>query len=274
MVKIVIATMVKDEDDIIRHWIQYYGKIFGYNNLHIIDNYSSDNTYTICQEYLQKGIHLQRKHDYKKKGTFMTQLKDNIKCDIFIPIDIDEFIVFYDKTDNVINCDNIVTELNTLINKYPNNILFKTEYINPMRTNDSNSILDKFTHGTIGSMNNMAKTFIRNKKNNIKIDHGNHLHQTNVKYIMTNLYLVHYHRRSDVQHKKKVKNNVLGLGYKDNLNVLKRLSKRNVAGIHHIKSYIKMLENPNASNEPSIKPLQSNSIDLSPIKHFLKTSQD
>ncbi len=30
--KVIIATMVKDEDDIIEEWIQYHGKIFGYEN--------------------------------------------------------------------------------------------------------------------------------------------------------------------------------------------------------------------------------------------------
>ena len=44
--------MVKDEDDIIREWIEYCGNLFSYENLYIIDNYSTNNTYEICKEYL------------------------------------------------------------------------------------------------------------------------------------------------------------------------------------------------------------------------------
>ena len=32
MKKIIISTMVKDEDDIIEIWINYHGNIFGFDN--------------------------------------------------------------------------------------------------------------------------------------------------------------------------------------------------------------------------------------------------
>ena len=34
--KIIIATMVKNEDDIIREWIEYHGSIFGFENSNIL----------------------------------------------------------------------------------------------------------------------------------------------------------------------------------------------------------------------------------------------
>lgn len=83
MVSIIVATMVKDEEDIIRQWIEYYGKIFGYKNLYIIDNYSTDNTYNILQEYIPKGIRLNRIKNFKNKGKIMTLIKDNVDCDFF-----------------------------------------------------------------------------------------------------------------------------------------------------------------------------------------------
>ena len=58
--KVQIITMVKDEDDIIENFINYYGKLFGYNNLFIIDNISNDNTYDICLKYKQTLIQLQK----------------------------------------------------------------------------------------------------------------------------------------------------------------------------------------------------------------------
>ena len=100
MVKVCIATMVKDEDDIVRQWIEYHGKIFSYNNLHIIDNNSTDNTYEICKEYLSKGLNLSRKDDYSRKGEYMTNIKNSVDHDFFIPMDIDEFLVYYEKKNN------------------------------------------------------------------------------------------------------------------------------------------------------------------------------
>jgi len=77
------ATMVKDEGDIVRQWIEYYGKIFSYKNLYIIDNYSSDNTYEICKEYVNKGIHLSRGKMYRHKHKYMTYIKNCINHDFF-----------------------------------------------------------------------------------------------------------------------------------------------------------------------------------------------
>ena len=40
-----LFTMVKDEVDIIEYWIMYHGKLFGYENLFIVDNMSTDGTF-------------------------------------------------------------------------------------------------------------------------------------------------------------------------------------------------------------------------------------
>ena len=97
MVRVVIATMVKDEDDVIEEWIRYYSSLFGYKNLFIIDNNSSDKTYEICEKYLKYGLHLERHDNYKMKGALMTMIKNNNPSDFFIPVDIDEFIVYKNK---------------------------------------------------------------------------------------------------------------------------------------------------------------------------------
>ena len=101
-----IFTMVKDEADIVEDWIIYHASIFGYDNIYVIDNYSSDGTYEILQKYVP-GINLYRERDYKKKGEFMTnhgfslEINDN---EYYIPFSgntqttIQYFInTFYDK---------------------------------------------------------------------------------------------------------------------------------------------------------------------------------
>ena len=59
--------MVKDEVDIIEYWIMYHGKLFGYENLFIVDNMSTDGTFEKINSYKNRGIHIFREQDYKKK---------------------------------------------------------------------------------------------------------------------------------------------------------------------------------------------------------------
>ncbi len=240
--KIIVATMVKDEDDIIKEWLDYYGKIFGFNNIIIVDNYSTDNTYKICLEYIPKGIRLIRRKSYLNKGKIMTNIKNSFKCNFFIPVDIDEFIVNYNKKTNKINF-NVINQLTNIDKKYTNNLVFKMNYINPIKTNDNKiNILKNFKYGHINNnYGKFAKSFIKNDiSNNIIIDHGNHL--SNYDYIVSQLYLVHYHKRSCHQFKKKVINNIKGLNYKLDICFLKKKIEVNSSciGNHHIKNYLNL----------------------------------
>ena len=247
--KIIIATMVKNEDDIIDDWILYHGNIFGYHNLFIIDNYSTDNTYKKCLKYINKGINLCQKKNYIFKGDYMTNIMKNNNCDIFIPLDIDEFIVYYDN--NEVKTDNIINYLNNIIKLNPNNLVFKCNYISPILTNNNNNDLDRFKYGDLLDYGNLAKSFINkhNITNNFLFDHGNHMMVKN--YIVTKLCLIHYHQRTHKQCIKKIYNNVLGLGH--NPNNLQELEKlKNVAGIHRIKQQIQFLKNPNHNFGPKI----------------------
>src|SRR5210317_1898708 len=110
-----LFTMVKDEDDIVEDWILYHGTLFGYENLYIVDNMSNDNTYVIMQKYEEKGVNIYSHPNYLEKGNIMKQLIDNNPCTIAFPLDIDEFIVYYDKESNRISTENIVSYLHNLI---------------------------------------------------------------------------------------------------------------------------------------------------------------
>ena len=259
MSKIIVATMVKNEDDIVREWIVYHGSIFGYENVYIIDNYSTDNTFKICNEYVCQGLHLTREKDYKIKGSLMTDLKNNNNCNIFIPLDIDEFMVYYNKNTRQIE-DNMIAYLHSLQFAYPTCTLFKMDYIQPLHTAKNDSIvgIDKFTHGSILPYNNMAKTFAVKSDinihvfNNIEFDHGNHM--GHFKYILSDVYLIHYHRRNHLQMIKKNIANLSGFGYPINLKDLTHICKTtpNISGIHHIIQAIKLLENPAYNLDPPL----------------------
>ena len=158
--KIIIATMVKNEEDIIDCWIKYYGKIFGYENLFIIDNISNDNTYNICKSYLNKGINLSQEEDYRKKGELMTQIMYNNKCDIFIQVDIDEFLIYYDHQEKKVDPHAIISYLEQI--STDNCKFVKCRELKPVKTQEING-LEKFTRVRPGGLNLGNKTFVIKK---------------------------------------------------------------------------------------------------------------
>jgi hypothetical protein len=242
-----IFTIVKDEDDIISEWIIYHGYLFGYENLHIIDNMSTDGTYEKIVSFKNKGINIYRKHDYSKKGKYMTELmKQHCSNNEFaFPIDIDEFIVYYDKSsDNSISTNK--EKISNYLKSLPvDNKIFKMNFIFTNNHIDNNFGFDKAfkkcLYGSYRDFKEIAKTFVNSSLfTNETIDHGNH-YSTN-DYILTNLCLVHYHFRNLEQFKKKVYNNVLGFNYPTDLDGLKKLNPR-CSGCHHVNNLISMLEN-------------------------------
>ena len=269
MKTIKLFTMVKDEVDIVEDWLLYHGTIFGFCNLHIIDNYSSDGTYEILLKYKKKGIFLIREKEYKHKGLFMRHLiKDRIKqdYDLAYPLDIDEFIIYYDKDTNKIRIDNIKIYLSNLPKEYTN---YKTNYIlSQIDTKDGigyNRACVEAKYGDYINYGNLAKTFFNNRIWNGKIDHGNHY--CNNKYFLTNLCLIHFHSRNLNQMKKKSYNNVKGLGYNpDSLDDLN--THLNDPGKHHVKNQIDILQNKFHINTNYVP--NENSIDLSVFNNYIK----
>ena len=125
-----IFTMVKDEVDIIEYWIKYHGELFGYKNLYIVDNMSTDGTYEKIEFYKKIRVKLFREEDYKKKGEIMTKLINSThNYDIAFPIDIDEFIVYYNEDENKINPERSVIFKEFNKNRF---YLLKTLYLKPI----------------------------------------------------------------------------------------------------------------------------------------------
>lgn len=241
-----VFTMVKGENDIVEDWVLYHGSIFGFNNLFIIDNYSRDGTYeTLLRLKKQYNINITRLPDYKKKGEYMTMLLRNFGNKEFVfPIDIDEFIVYFDKTTNKISCDK------NLIIKYIHSLpffpVFKTNYIlsKNFKKNGYNRSTTECKYGKYIDYGNNAKTFFHSALFKGNIDHGNHYSKSS--YVLTDLCLIHFHERNLDQIKKKVYNNVNGLGHNPfDINLLKYLQNKgsSVVGFHHINKQISIIEN-------------------------------
>ena len=263
-----LFTIVKDEVDIVRDWIIYHGSMFGFNNIYVIDNYSSDGTYEALQEF-KDLIYITREHDYKRKGEFMTNLM-NTHCHendkLAFPIDIDEFIVYHERGSREISVDK------NLINNYINNLpmcrVYKANFLNPILTKPEgfNRATVEVDYSNYCDLGNFAKSFVDTRYFNEIIDHGNHINCND--YHLTNLVLVHYHNRNIEQMRKKILNNVLGFGYNPEINSLRDILQKNKdsPGCHHIRNQINILENryvlPYDSN-----PDPNNTINITPLKN-------
>jgi hypothetical protein len=263
-----IFTMVKGELDVVTDWVLYHGTIFGFKNLYIIDNLSRDGTW---EELLRLktiyNIHICRLPDYKKKGEYMTSLIKTYcsQGDLAFPIDIDEFIVCYDKKNNTISCNK--DNFKEIISSLPLAAVYKMNYIQckVINKNGYKRASVEATNGTYDNFGTMAKSFFNTALFNGKIDHGNH-YQTN-NYILSNLCLVHYHTRNLDQIKKKVFNNISGLGYNPfDLQSLKRKTNHNIMGFHHVIKQIEILEKRYKIGGESVS---NSDIKLSPISNFL-----
>ena len=277
-----LFTMVKDEIDIAEDWIQYHGTIFGFHNLYIVDNMSTDGTYELIQKYVEKGVNMSRHHDYTKKGDIMKELITHNKSIIAFPLDIDEFIVYYDKNSNKISTNNIIPYLDELIQSNNNsnmlinmqtNGLYKCDYINSKITNNNKEGYKRAAlEATNGKYDDkrvkiMTKSFFDTRFWNGNIDHGNHCNFQN-NYTMSNICLIHYHRRNLEQHKKKVINNLKGFGYNyNNLEYLKSLDK-SCAGAHHVRYMIRIHEGKYNINLNEKK--FNSDIDLTPVSNYIK----
>jgi len=240
-----IYTMVKDEVDIVRDWVIYHSCLFGWSNIYVIDNNSTDGTYEALMEF-KDLINIIREPDYKKKGEYMTNLiRTHSKGNdtLAFPIDIDEFIVYHDKNSKEVVFDK------ELINNYMNNLpasrVYKANYIIVYPNNKDGNLRApaEVDYGEYSDYGASAKSFINTKYFNDVIDHGNHIHCND--YLLTNIVLVHYHVRNYEQLRKKSLNNIIGLGYPGDLASLKNIiqNNSNVMGFHHIHTQINIQEN-------------------------------
>jgi len=246
--------MVKNEIDIVEDWIIYHGNMFGYNNIYIVDNRSDDGTYEMCEQYKNShGIYLTSRDDYRAKGAHMHHiLRDVGRKDYQFawPVDIDEFITYYDYNTQTLHPDRTVEYLNQLNVKNDTGI-YKTDYIGSYITTPGgyDRAARQATRGYHNSYNQFAKTFY--KYNKFKTtDHGNHhvhgVHESEVAYDTTSICLVHYHERSYDQIVCKTKNNCAGFGYPvDDIDTLEQLLSKNpnLPGNHHMKRLIDILSN-------------------------------
>jgi hypothetical protein len=248
-----IFSIVKNEVDIVAQWVKYHASLVGLKNLVVLDNGSTDGT----REALAKlKVTTYGVPDYRRKGEYMTALAKAAPKELVIPLDIDEFLVQYDRASNTISC-NVVSALVQL----PTQPVYKMNYILAKYLEEYSCAPLQATNGLYQDYGSMAKSFFHMGRFNGQIDHGNHF--PTPYFQATPLCLVHYHYRNKAQYFEKIKCNVEGLGYPaGDLDELKRLAAEKCPGHHHVSSRIAILEGrfelPHAEKDP-------NDVDLGPL---------
>jgi glycosyltransferase involved in cell wall biosynthesis len=93
MNKIEIISFIKNEEELIGSFIEYHSQIS--DRLIIVDNGSEDSTLKIIKKYTNNKIKLiSYLGDFDNKGYICTKVMKESNCDLLIPLDADEFLVY------------------------------------------------------------------------------------------------------------------------------------------------------------------------------------
>jgi hypothetical protein len=209
----------------IQYWLEYHAAIFGAENIGIINHDSHHNeTLEIFQIWQQKGIHLTYSNaSYQLKGELTHHALQSWFPDahIYIPLDVDEFIIFYNQTNKIpqANRTAIRTHFSNLWNAQQQRKtlcwgMLHTHNSHPISINDTMETIRYFAPYTRPSYN--TKKFVKNTPKFQGLDHGNHCPIFNDTSCLSctmveKIGLLHYHFRSPLETAKRAIVDLIGL---------------------------------------------------------------
>lgn len=95
-INIKLVTFHKNNPLMLLFWVRYHGALFGYDNIHVIDNDSNNQTLLTLRKMKRMGAtHSVYKKTYYNKWIAVTNYlkQHNTTGNLLIPLDVDEFIV-------------------------------------------------------------------------------------------------------------------------------------------------------------------------------------
>jgi glycosyltransferase involved in cell wall biosynthesis len=105
-----IFCMIKNEEDILEQFIEYYLNIT--DQITIVDNGSTDSSLSIAKKYPINLI--SNPSDFKNKALIISDLMKNSKADLLIPVDVDEFLFLEQKDSKIFDSSRIKKYLGAL----------------------------------------------------------------------------------------------------------------------------------------------------------------
>lgn len=199
IIKIFVVT--KNEYDLIEDWTNFYGKIFEYKNLNIIDTGSTNQIVLNFYKSIKKlGVNIIIDEGYiggqqgEKFTKYMLIEKQKKSCDFLLGCDTDNFLIL--PNTDTINKDDYIkyfSELPTNQNKF----LIHQTYDSLIYENDGYEN-NKYKRPAIDCeyFKKSATVYINFYRCNnfIKTENGNHdgITNPNQKAYMTNLKIIHY----------------------------------------------------------------------------------
>jgi len=247
-VKVKVVVMAKDEEDILPYFLEYYGYLFGFSNIHLADNFSVNKTYiTTLKEYEKKGVIVKWQADnFIDKGNYllkwMKELYPPDQVDLVLFVDLDEFVVFSsgkdrDKLTFSSSKEKIWEELQSLYQEHPEQPSFKYRtwaYGRQTQTEYTNIIKEQQYFSNLMSDNERAIPLFKDRPRRWKklffnphlteyVQQGYHQGTGNGKLVVSNLALLHYHYRSVKKTVAKAWRVIDARGYPRNIAVIKHL---------------------------------------------------
>ena len=252
-----IFCMVKNEGDIVKDWVLYHSQIVGIQNIYVLDNMSTDDTFDILTAMKVK---CSRVTDYRRKGEYTTSFIRANKNELIVPLDMDEFLVMYDPSTKTISTEGITETLARL----PVVPVCKMPYIHSICSKEYIRATFECETGVFSDYGTLSKSMFHSRVFRGVVDHGNHYSTQN--HFKTPFALVHYHQRNLAQITTKIKDNLLGLGYDlNNREDLEKSCEEHRMGNHHASNWLKMMD------KTYVFTLSRGDIDLAPLSNKLKT---
>jgi len=247
-VKVKVAVMAKDEEDILPYFLEYYGALFGFSNIHIADNFSTNKEYlSTLRKYQKKGVIVKWKADgFTDKGNYllkwMKKLYPAHQADFILFVDIDEFVVFSsgenaDKLSFSSNKNKILAELTRLKGEYPSQPSFRYRtwaFGRQTKLEYSNVIKEQFYFSNFISESEKKVPFYQRRNRRYRklffnpaltqeVQQGFHDGTGSKTLVVSNLSLLHYHYRSVSRTISKAWKVLEQRGYPKDLAVIRRL---------------------------------------------------
>jgi len=222
--KIKIFTVTKDEYDLIEDFITFYGYIFGYDNLIIIDTGSTDKSvleyYQMIKREKNVNIVFENGYENGKQGEhftkYMTIEKNKNSCDFLLGLDTDNFLILPNAT--FIDPKEYINYFETL-DKNQNKFLIHSTFDSIIDINNNNYINNKYLRPAryCEKYYKTATVHINfyRCKHFCTTYNGNHKGITipDQSPILTNLIVIHYNNTGITRHIERTMNILINYKY-------------------------------------------------------------